>query len=60
VVFGLTETRLLELTGDHAENPTLDLPCRDVFKAGQRPVTVRGPFEELEPEIIDVHKGVWL
>jgi tRNA(Arg) A34 adenosine deaminase TadA len=37
VVFGLSERRLKQITGDHAENPTLDLPCRTVFAAGQRP-----------------------
>lgn len=40
VVFGLSERRLRQLTGNHAENPTLDLPCRTVFAAGQRRVEV--------------------
>src|SRR5262245_20654904 len=31
VVYGLSEHRLRQLTGNHPENPTLDLPCRDVF-----------------------------
>src|SRR6187399_2618452 len=38
VVFGQTEKSLKEMTGDHPENPTLDLPCRIVFAAGQRKV----------------------
>jgi tRNA(Arg) A34 adenosine deaminase TadA len=57
VVFGLTERRLKAITGDHAENPTLDLPCRTVFAAGQRPVEVIGPL--LEDEAARLHAGAW-
>lgn len=59
VVFGLTEARLAELTGDNPENLTLDLSCRDVFSAGRRTVDVRGPFPELEQEIVKDHEGFW-
>ena len=59
VVFGLTEHRLAELTGDNPENLTLDLSCSTVFAAGRRPVTVRGPFPELEGEILRDHDGFW-
>lgn len=59
VVFGMTEARLGELTGSHPENLTMDLPCRTVFGAGRRPVEVRGPFPELETEILKVHEGFW-
>lgn len=59
VVFGMTEKRLAELTGDNPENLTLDLNCRSVFAAGRRPVQVRGPFVELEPEIVEGHKDFW-
>jgi tRNA(Arg) A34 adenosine deaminase TadA len=57
VVYGLSERRLRALTGDHPENPTLDLPCRDVFARGQRPTEVVGPL--LEDEAEAVHEGVW-
>jgi tRNA(Arg) A34 adenosine deaminase TadA len=57
VVYGLAERRLKELTGDHPENPTLDLPCRTVFAAGQRKVDVVGPM--LEEEAAALHAGVW-
>ena len=43
VVYGLEERELLRLTGNHAENPTLDLPCREVFARGQKDVRVIGP-----------------
>ena len=57
VVYGLSERHLREMTGNHAENPTLDLPCRTVFAAGQRAVEVVGPL--LEDEAAAQHKGVW-
>jgi tRNA(Arg) A34 adenosine deaminase TadA len=57
VVYGLSEHRLRALTGNHPENPTLDLPCRDVFKRGQRETEVVGPLLENEAEAL--HAGVW-
>jgi tRNA(Arg) A34 adenosine deaminase TadA len=57
LVYGLSERRLKAITGNHAENPTLDLPCRTVFAAGQRPVEVIGPL--LEDEAAAIHAGVW-
>lgn len=57
VVYGLSEHRLQHITGDHDENPTLDLPCRTVFAAGQRRVEVIGPL--LEDEAAAQHDGVW-
>ena len=57
VVYGLSEHRLKAMTGNHVENPTLDLPCRTVFAAGQRPVEVIGPL--LEDEAAAIHFGVW-
>ena len=36
VVYGQSEKGLKEQTGAHEENPTLDLPCEIVFKAGQQ------------------------
>jgi tRNA(Arg) A34 adenosine deaminase TadA len=57
VVFGLTEKDLKAITGNHPENPTLDLPCHVVFDAGQRKVEVIGPM--LEAEAAAVHEGAW-
>jgi tRNA(Arg) A34 adenosine deaminase TadA len=57
VVYGLSEHRLKTITGDHAENPTLDLPCRAVFAAGQRPTEVVGPL--MEDEAAAVHADFW-
>jgi len=57
VVYALSEKALLGLTGDDPENPTLSLPCREVFARGQRPVAVVGPAEL--PEAVSVHEGFW-
>ena len=59
LVFGLSERRLLEMTGNHAENPTLDLPCREVFARGQKPMRVTGPVAEVEQEIAALHRDFW-
>ncbi|WP_315717785.1 MULTISPECIES: nucleoside deaminase [unclassified Bradyrhizobium] len=57
VVYGLGERRLRGITGNHPENPTLDLPCRDVFASGQRATEIVGPL--LEEEAAALHDGVW-
>jgi tRNA(Arg) A34 adenosine deaminase TadA len=59
VVYGMTEQRLLELTGNHAENPTMDLPCRDVFARGQKDIEVVGPVASVEAEIAALHLDFW-
>ncbi|BCQ65412.1 hypothetical protein PBOI14_71620 [Pseudomonas sp. Boi14] len=57
MVYALSEHELLELTGDHPENPTFSLPCREVFARGQRQIPVFGPM--LESEAALAHKGFW-
>jgi tRNA(Arg) A34 adenosine deaminase TadA len=57
LVYGLSEHRLRVVTGDHPENPTLDLPCREVFRSGQRATEVLGPLLEAEAEAL--HAGAW-
>ena len=57
VVYGCPEARLHVLTGNHPENPTLSLPCRELFARGQRRVEVVGPL--LEEEAVEVHAGFW-
>lgn len=59
VVFGMTEKRLAEMTGDDPLNPTQDLDCRTVFAAGRNKVEVRGPFEALEGRIVEQHLAYW-
>ena len=57
VVHGMTEKDLKDLIGPHPENLTMDLPCRSVFRAGQREVEVIGPV--LSEESAVVHEGFW-
>ena len=59
LVYGMEESRLLQLTGNHAENPTMSLPCRDVLRRGQKPMRVWGPFAEVEAEIAALHDDFW-
>ena len=59
LVYGMSEARLTELTGDNPENLTMSLPCRQVLAAGQREIEVQGPFPELEDDIVTAHKGFW-
>lgn len=59
VVYGMAEERLLALTGRHAENPTMSLPCREVFARGQKAVRVIGPVPEVEAEIAALHADFW-
>lgn len=57
IVYALSEHRLLELTGANPENPTFDLPCREVIARGQRHIEVFGPL--LEEEAAAPHIGFW-
>jgi tRNA(Arg) A34 adenosine deaminase TadA len=57
LVYGLSEARLLTLTGNHPENPTLSLPCREVLTRGQRDIEIVGPL--LEDEAAVAHQGFW-
>ena len=59
VVYGMEERSLLELTGNHAENPTLDLPCRDVFSRGQKDVLVIGAVAAMAAPIAALHRRFW-
>jgi len=57
VVFALSEKQLLDYTGANPENPTLSLPCREVFARGQRKIEVVGPL--IDNEARKVHEGFW-
>jgi tRNA(Arg) A34 adenosine deaminase TadA len=59
LVYGMSESRLLQMTGNHAENPTLDLPCREVFARGHKAVEVIGPVPGVEEEIAALHREFW-
>ena len=57
VVYGQSEKGLKAATGAHEENPTLDLPCRIIFAAGQRATEVVGPL--LEEEAAQLQADYW-
>lgn len=57
LVYCMTERQLLECTGNHDDNPTLDVPCRYVFEHGQKDIIVHGPVSM--PEIQEPHKTFW-
>jgi tRNA(Arg) A34 adenosine deaminase TadA len=59
LVFGMTEARLLEFTGNHGENPTMHLPSRTVLGAGQKDITIIGPVSDVEAEIAALHTAFW-
>lgn len=59
LVYGMSERQLLDLTGNHTENPTLDVPSRYVFSRGQKAIRVWGPIEAAVEEIAALHVEFW-
>ena len=57
VVYAMSEERLLTMTGQHADNDTMALPCREVFARCHPLVNVLGPA--LQDEAQAVHAGFW-
>ena len=59
LVYGFEEAKLLELTGDHAENPTMSLSSRTVLASGQKKIEVFGPFPDIADEMLAPHRDFW-
>lgn len=59
IVFGITEERLLEMTGADDKNPTFHMGAEKIIAAGQKGIALEGPVPEMEEEIVAVHKGFW-
>jgi len=57
VVYGQAEHDLKTAAGLDPENPTMSLPCRMVFAAGQRQVEVVGPL--LADEAAELQADFW-
>ena len=57
VVYALGEGELRDIAGRNPENPTLAIPCREVFARGDHAVEVSGPH--LEEPARAVHEGFW-
>ena len=59
LVYGFEEEKLLETTGDHAANPTMNLSSRNVLGHGQKQIEVHGPFPEIQDELLASHPDFW-
>ncbi|TFD95292.1 nucleoside deaminase [Cryobacterium lactosi] len=57
VVYALPEQMLGQMVPEQGGEPTLDLPCREVFARGGNTVHVAGPA--LIAEAVAVHAGFW-
>jgi len=58
-VFGIEERALLAETGNHPDNPTLDLPCRHVFARGHKDIHVIGPVAAMVEPITALQRRYW-
>ena len=65
VVYGLSQEGFYSLIDEATEaasaktsEETLQLPCREVFGRGRKPIEVTGPL--LEEEAREVHLGFWV
>lgn len=59
IVYGISERRLLELTGADDKNPTFSMGADKVIAAGQKDIGLVGPVAEVEEEVVEVHRGFW-
>ena len=59
LVYGVSETELLKMTGASSENPTMDVPSRYVFEHSQKQIEVIGPVAAVRDEIVELHQGFW-
>lgn len=67
VVYGLSESALLEQTLDNSENMTMSLECRIVLGSGQKKIEVIGPVDSwagdewslLKRDILQDHIDFW-
>lgn len=59
LVYGVAEVTVKKLTGADKRNPTMNLPSRKVFRAGQKPIRVVGPVPELKNELLALHRAYW-
>jgi len=58
MIYAMSEADLLDLTGDHKDNPTMTgVGCRDILASGQREIEVLGPF--LIEEAMEIQRAFW-
>lgn len=56
IVYGLSAKSLYAMIGERSEE-VLDLPCREIYGRGKKPIEVVGPL--LEAEAREVHMDFW-
>lgn len=59
VVYAMTEHELLKCTGNHHENPTLNVPADYIFKHGQKDIQLIGPIIAAATETIELQQKFW-
>jgi len=59
IVYGISEKELLSLTGNNKQNPTFDIPCRNIFEHGQKEINIVGPIESVKNDILEIHRRYW-
>ncbi|NNH86380.1 nucleoside deaminase [Acinetobacter terrae] len=59
VVYGMTEQRLLQCTGNHGENPTMSVSAAYVFEHGQKNIDLIGPVAEIEEKTAALQQVFW-
>ena len=59
VVYAMTEEKLLVCTGNHNENPTMNVSSQYIFSHGQKNIDLIGPILELEKETVDLQMSFW-
>ena len=59
IVYGISERKLLEMTGADEKNPTFNMGADKVIAAGQKDIELMGTVEDVEEEVEAVHKGFW-
>ena len=59
LVYAMSEKQLLDYTGNHPENPTMELPSREVFARGQKAVEIIGPVPQMIDEVAAAHVDFW-
>ena len=52
------ETALLQTAGNHPDNATLSLPCREVFARGQKALRGVRPVPEAADDIAQLHRNL--
>ncbi|MDR2259234.1 MAG: nucleoside deaminase [Treponema sp.] len=61
IVIGFSERDLLAMTGADPENPTFNLPCREILARGQKDFEIVGPVKDAQllAALLEDHRDFW-